>query len=362
VIVGAGPAGAIAALVLAKAGHNILLISHLSPDIYRMSEVLVPSASRIMRNLGLLERFLDDRPLPCYGNLFAWGSDELRSNNCIYDPDGHGWHINRSRFDTILQNAASDAGSYLRRNVRVIKTQRFRDIWQMILRTEKGFQSIYSRLIIDATGRRCSVAQNHGAIRIRDDNLVALFSRFGSRSGDNDTRTMIEAVPYGWWFSTLDRPGERTVAFLTDADLIDHSIVSSREFESNVLNQTCHIRDILKTYCYTIQDHVYGRDAGSTHLNHYAGHGWLATGDAAISFDPLSSQGVLNAMYTGMKAGQAVDAHLLGQSTALHNYSNQIHKIYSAYRQNYTTYYRYEVRWPDQTFWKRRSEQELGRL
>lgn len=355
-IVGAGPAGAIAALVLAKAGHNILLIDHSSPDHQRMGEVLVPSTRRIMRNLGLLERFLDDDPLPCYGNLFAWGSNELRSNTYIYDPDGHGWHVNRHRFDTILQNAASDAGSCLRRNVLVLKTHRSQDSWQMTLRTEKGFQNIYGSFIIDATGRRCSIARNVGEVRIRDDTLVALFSRFESHCGDKDTRTLIEAVPYGWWYTTLDRPGERTVAFLTDADLINHSIVSSREFESNVFNQTCHIRDILKTYCYTIQDRVYGRDAGSTRLSHYTGHDWLATGDAAISFDPLSSQGVLNGMYTGMKAGQAVDAHLSGQSTALHNYSNQIHKIYSAYRQNYTTYYRYEVRWPHQTFWKRRCE------
>ncbi|MGW2088752.1 LodA/GoxA family CTQ-dependent oxidase [Streptomyces sp. NPDC001880] len=39
--------------------------------------------------------------------------------------------------------------------------------------------------------------------------------------------------------------------------------------------------------------------AHSTHLDRVHGDGWIAAGDAAVAFDPLSSQGILTALYTG---------------------------------------------------------------
>ncbi|WP_338775322.1 hypothetical protein [Streptomyces sp. DG1A-41] len=40
------------------------------------------------------------------------------------------------------------------------------------------------------------------------------------------------------------------------------------------------------------------------------GDHWIATGNAAITFDPLSSLGLLTALYSGLRTGQAVDAQL----------------------------------------------------
>ena len=38
--------------------------------------------------------------------------------------------------------------------------------------------------------------------------------------------------------------------------------------------------------------------------------GSVHVGDAAISFDPLSSQGLITALYTGLRAGEAIDRAL----------------------------------------------------
>ena len=37
-----------------------------------------------------------------------------------------------------------------------------------------------------------------------------------------------------------------------------------------------------------------------------AGPGWTATGDAALAFDPLSGQGVLKAIETGVRCGSVI--------------------------------------------------------
>jgi flavin-dependent dehydrogenase len=84
------------------------------------------------------------------------------------------------------------------------------------------------------------------------------------------------------------------------------------------------------------------------------GDGWLAVGDAAFAFDPLSSQGILTSLYTGMKAGEALIEHLSGNSDALANYGYRLAMIYNAYLRNRSTYYRLEERWAERPFWRRR--------
>jgi flavin-dependent dehydrogenase len=97
-----------------------------------------------------------------------------------------------------------------------------------------------------------------------------------------------------------------------------------------------------------------GANAGSARLDRFVGDGWIAAGDAALSFDPLSSQGILTALYTGMRAGQALHAHLAGDETALAPYADRLEEIHRAYEQNRTVFYGFEQRWAQAPFWRRR--------
>ncbi len=47
-------------------------------------------------------------------------------------------------------------------------------------------------------------------------------------------------------------------------------------------------------------------DASSALLSHAAGDGWIAVGDAAASFDPVTSQGLANALSTALVAAGAI--------------------------------------------------------
>jgi flavin-dependent dehydrogenase len=77
-------------------------------------------------------------------------------------------------------------------------------------------------------------------------------------------------------------------------------------------------------------------------------------GDAAAAFDPLSSQGILTALYTGMRAGQTIDAELAGDPRARADYMSDIRAVTTAYLRNQRHHYRTETRWPDSEFWQRR--------
>ncbi|MCY1030783.1 hypothetical protein OV207_04890 [Corallococcus sp. BB11-1] len=88
------------------------------------------------------------------------------------------------------------------------------------------------------------------------------------------------------------------------------------------------------------------------------GDGWLAAGDAALSFDPLSSQGLFNALFTGLAAAEATDRALSGDPSATSDYAGTLADIDAAYRRNLAAWYALERRWPEQEFWRRRALRE----
>ena len=85
-----------------------------------------------------------------------------------------------------------------------------------------------------------------------------------------------------------------------------------------------------------------------------AGDDWAAVGDAASCFDPLSSQGLFNALYGALKLAPAIASSLTGDRRALANYSERLYTVWTAYRRHSSAFYRLERRWPDHCFWRRR--------
>lgn len=147
---------------------------------------------------------------------------------------------------------------------------------------------------------------------------------------------------------------QRVVAYLTDWDTgVLHALYTPETFLAR-LGQTQHIRACIEMHDYGLKAKPLGAAANSARLDRLVGEGWLAVGDAALSFDPLSSQGIFTALYTGMKAGQALHASLDGNQSALHEYSQQLEIIYSTYLHHRDTYYQLESRWMQRPFWKRR--------
>jgi flavin-dependent dehydrogenase len=358
VVVGAGPAGAVIALVLARLGHEVLLVCGTTNAEFQIGEALPPAARPLLRDLGLLEQFLADGHLPCYGNVSAWGSEIPAVTDFILDPNGHGWHLDRLRFDASLRTAAANAGAIAPQETRVTSAVRREDGWQVRLAAAaREFEELRCRWLIDATGRRSFVARQAGAMRCRDDLLVAFHARFraaSSESPDRDTRTLVESGPDGWCYASIVPSGERVIAYLTDSDLVDSQrILSPIGFIDSLLS-TRHIRQLLTAHHHNAIDFPRGTDASAARLDHFHGPGWVAVGDAALSFDPISSQGLFTALYTGLRAGEAVSHSIAGDNRALAQYEIRLNEIWRAYHRHRAIYYRAERRWSACPFWKRR--------
>jgi flavin-dependent dehydrogenase len=77
-------------------------------------------------------------------------------------------------------------------------------------------------------------------------------------------------------------------------------------------------------------------------------------GDAAASFDPLSSQGIVRALESGRRAAAAIHDHFAGDRSALQRCTLALHEQFERYLDARLEYYRREPHWPHAVFRRRR--------
>ncbi|MFE7486342.1 tryptophan 7-halogenase [Kitasatospora sp. NPDC057541] len=362
VVVGGGPAGAAAALALAGRGRGVLLADAPGGP-PAIGEALPAAARMLLRDLGAAGTVPGDGHLPCYGNRSVWGSAAPASVDSIRDPHGPGWHLDRPLFDRRLREAAASAGAEVR-TATARPVRRHPDgTWTLALHGGAGPGAVVRcRWLVDATGRRAAVATTHGARRLVGDRLVALHLVLGPGDGvATDSTTLVEAGPDGWWYSAPLPGGRLLLAFFTDGDLpaarggaeaFRHRLAVTGPTAARAAGHrfpSCASSRSSASLAAPVR-----APAHTARLDRVHGEGWTAAGDAAAAFDPLSSQGILTALWTGRAAGLAVDAALAGDPYALDRYATAVTGVVIAYRRNHAAHYGLERRWPARPFWRRR--------
>jgi len=391
-IVGAGPAGTASAITLAAKGWRVLLIEKQTTGLTKFGESLPPAA------VGLVEKILG--PLSqidmaahgiakTAGNVSCWQSAEPEVNDFFYTPDGFGLCIDRAIFDDVLLSRAKSSGARLQSSAQFIQCHHC-DVagnWSVEIQNAKGREWHQAKYLIDSSGRQAIVAHSLGVTRQQQDKLFAYAQRFVAHNPqnnspqDSDRFTRLEASSQGWWYSNrlpstgLDHTNlnqtktQRIVVFHTDRDLDYAKQAATVSGFNHLLQKSRHIVGLLEKYGYQPLGKIRGASAASERLTQFAGNAWLAVGDAAQAYDPLSSQGITKALTSGTMAGQLV--HYALNSFVRHRnrsadlplfkrYADEQERLWTSYLQQYQYYYHSQSRWPDQLYWSRRAQTASG--
>ena len=345
-IVGGGPAAAAAALLLARGGARTIVVERGDDRGDKPGESLAPAAKPLLERLGIWDDLARDGHLPCHGNRSVWGSDAVDELPFIFSPYGHGWHLDRRRFEKRLNDRACEAGAERITGTSVTAVHRATDRWRLTADVGRAsarpdglkpvLRSVEANFVIDATGRASRVARMLGARRMIDDPLIANVAFLESESHDSDSFTLVEAVEEGWWY-TATLPSNRLAAmFITDARTSTFAppVHTRARIEHNAYRFTAPPRIVY---------------AGSARLDRFAGNGWMAIGDAAASLDPLSSHGIAAALHGGMLAADAI----LGGDAR--RYVSAMEAMWDGYVCMRRSFYAAERRWARSPFWAKRS-------
>lgn len=317
-VVGAGPAGAVSSYLLANAGLRVVLMDRLRVPAWRPTEMLAPAVLPLLHGLGLA----DELENPSFGARSAigirrsWGGLEV-VDDFIFRPGGHGYFIDRRKFDTALRKRVASAGADSFFGYRVERAERSGGRWFIRFSGDAPVATICARFMVDATGRAASVARRIGAIRRTSDRLVAIVDH-----------TMAKAVR-GWLTIEACSDGWR---YCADGDAVI------------VCDATGGRRGRNTAF-----------DASSAWLQTAAGEGWVAVGDAACAFDPIAGQGLFQALASGCAGAEAISAWFDGTPSALDDYSFKVRATWFRTEGERYGVYASEMRWLDSPFWSGRA-------
>lgn len=354
-IVGGGPAGAAAALSLMQLRPKlrVAVVEASRYSAWRAGETLSPGCRQILSGLGCWDSFRGAGFMESFGTRAVWGAPEPYDNEFLFSLRGNGWHVDRVRFDALLCGSAKQAGADVIEDARLRVAAYVDRSFRLRLRgtelhPERG--ELRARFVIDASGREACFATGAGARRITHDRLIGVCGLFPSAGPD--AATLVEAQSEGWWYSAL-LPGSRVVvAWMSDVDLIRDREMCRTECWLEGLGRSEWTRARVSG---DLQAPLRVWAAYSQRLSQFCGDGWLAAGDAATTYDPLSSQGILKALRAGKIASfVALDA-LEGRDSAS-RYEKLVAAEYADYLETRRWFYSQEQRWPQSPFWRRRYE------
>ncbi len=357
-IIGGGIAGCIAGIALSDR-YRVTIVEKSETPHARIGECLAPPARRILQQLGLQEALESSHEhLVNLGMQSYWGSEQVHIVDHLSNPDGNGWYLNRKSFEQFLRQSAIDRG------VQWICPAQLEAIvfqdnqWELDVRGPLTAHQINASFVIDASGRQSHFARKIGVQREAIDKLVSCWGTVPYQ-GKRQLGT-IATSPSGWWYASPLPQQRMLLAYHTDADLI------SKDFGKN---RTQFLEQMKG--CPQLTSFISGQEtaldfqgivaANSTRLEAVSGNQWAAIGDAAISFDPLSAQGMYNAMASAMQLVDLLEKHQPIETTSNASsfsevYTQQINAIWSHYLKHRRVFYGQEQRWKEAAFWQRRLE------
>jgi len=316
IVCGAGPAGAVAATVLARGGARVLMLDRARfPRPKLCGDTINPGALALLGRLGMTAAF-ERTALPLDG-MIVTGERDVQVR-CAYGPGLHALSIVREALDAALVAAATDAGvrfeeGVLVRSALVDDTSPPRVRGVVMAGRDGRDVRVPAPFVIAADGRRSSIAVSLGLTRqpARPRRWaiggyftgVEALHAFGEMHVRRGRYIGIAPVPGGVANVCLVVPNPRNMdnpAALLEEAVARDAALRERFAKASLVDRPAVLGPLA----------VDARDAGMD--------GLLLAGDAAGFIDPMTGDGLRFAVRGGELAAQAVLAAMAGRIARPH--------------------------------------------
>jgi flavin-dependent dehydrogenase len=315
-VIGGGPAGAVAAGLIAKEGIEVTVVEREHFPRYHIGESILPSCQPIFELLGVWEKVAEYGFQPKNGVYFSWGPEEWEVKFAEDGAPPRAFQVVRSEFDKVLLDHAVSVGADVHEgtSVRELEFDGDRPVAATWVRTDDPTQTgrIEFDYLVDASGRAGVMANRY----LKNRQFHNVFRNVATWSYWTDVNPLDRgpqgaigtfSVPDGWFWAIPLHDGTTSVGYVTSRDnfnrkrnetgsigqLYQEAIQESPP-TTKILTGARQVADVKVE-----QDYSYAAES-------FSGPGYFMSGDAACFLDPLLSTGVHLATYSGMLAAAGV--------------------------------------------------------
>jgi halogenation protein CepH len=362
VVVGGGPAGAVAATRLAQLGHRVVVLERARFPRYHIGESLLSATLPILDRIGVTPRLEQHGFLRKPGGTFLWGRQaEPWSFWFREDPGGrpYAFHVVRAEFDQILLDHARTAGADVREEhaVTAVDTTGPTPVVEG-MRADGRAVRLAPRFVIDASGQHALIGRAKRLRRFDEffKNL-AIFGYFRDAErlpGALANHILSAAFADGWFWYIPLHDGTMSVGAVVDVRRWEHAAAADAEATYRGLIARCPAVAERLRHATLVSPVRIVRDY-SYDSTRFWGPGWVLAGDAACFIDPVFSTGVHLACLAGFLAARAVAAILAGdgEAEALAEYERCYRGAFERYLRFLYFFYDHHAD-PDSYFWNAR--------
>lgn len=358
VVLGGGPAGSAAAILLARDGHDVGLVRPPVPPAGALAQSIPPSAGRLFEELGIAADVARAGFHPNLGNTVWWAGEDARIES--FEEGRAGVHADRAGLERAMASAARNAGVRLYEAPARAATE-VEAGWSVRCRREGDADiRLRSRWILDATGRTGIVARREERIPDRATATLALVRRWRRPGGFTDAEaghTLVESYADGWAWSVPLGPETRCSTAMVDPGHTDLSDVNLDAALDAELAKAPRVGATLAGA--EPVGRAWACPASLYTAARFGRRGLLLVGDAGSFIDPLSSFGVKKALSSGWLAAIAVHTALRDDAmadTAVRFFDERERMVYRRYRVRSADFFDACAREYGHPYWTARAE------
>ncbi len=320
-IIGAGPAGAVAAALLAVRGYRVLVQERQQFPRFSIGESLLAYSTEMLQEAGLLDAVLAGGFQFKNGATFV--CDELYSEFNFADKFTAGcsftFQVLRSKFDHLLASEAARRGAMVEYGVEITAIEVGGERARVTTRTAAGDVVLHRpRFVLDASGFGRTLARlldlekpSSFPVRaarfchVRDGIVAGAFDRQKIRIGINPTNRDV----WSWLIPFPD--GTSSLGVVAARDHLARYTGSDEDKFWAIIGDEPRLRGLLEQ-AHTVRPvgEIVGYAANVKALH---GPGFALLGNAAEFLDPVFSSGVTIALHSAKLAAAVLDRQLRGE-------------------------------------------------
>jgi halogenation protein CepH len=320
-VIGGGPAGAVAATVLVEAGVRVVVLERERFPRYHIGESLLSATLPIFDAIGATDEIERRGFLRKPGGTFQWGRQaEPWSFSFAEDPGGrpYGYQVVRAEFDDVLLRNARAHGAEVHEEHAVTQVDTSGPTPIVHARRADGREfRIAPRFLIDASGQQAILGSAHKLRRFNPffKNL-AIFGYFRGAErlpGELANNILSAAFGDGWFWYIPLHDDTMSVGAVIDVRRWHEFADGDPEGTYRELIRRCPAITAKLAHATLVSPIRIIRDY-SYDSSRFYGPGYLLAGDAACFIDPVFSTGVHLACLAAYLGGRTVAKIVRGEA------------------------------------------------